>query len=243
MSRKFQGLTPLQILEECRGYYSCPRGPAGGRLGPLVGYTGEYNLPDGTKKHWVGEVYANFAKAEEHPDVLIHYANCMTKKHPDLVKNTDILCGAPIGGYAFSLILGLVTGRQVIKAEKKVIALATKESREKTELIFGRHDIVKRMQYTIVEDVCNNFSTTEKLIQLIESIKGGVVTNIICLLNRSMEVTNFFYSASSKRSIPIFSLVQLPIKEYHQDDPYVADDIERGNIVWKPKDQWDRLLL
>lgn len=29
--------------------------------------------------------------------------------------------------------------------------------------------------------------------------------------------------------------------EYQQEDPLVVEDIQKGNVVWKPKDEWPRL--
>jgi orotate phosphoribosyltransferase len=230
----------LETLRQCGGYYSCPKDGAGRRLGPLVGYAGKYPTSDG-EKQWVGDVYANFAKADEYPSVLFHYAFRMEEKLALVVKDIDIFCGAPIGGYDFSKMLGLIFDRRAIKAEKKVTALATANAREQSELVFARHGIEKDVQYAIVEDVCNNFSTTEKLIALIMA-QGGKVSAITCLLNRSLDVTDYYHSKVAGRDIPVISLVRLSIPEYRQDDPAVAEDIKSGNVAWKPKDEWSRLM-
>jgi len=111
----------LETLRICGGYYECPKDREGHRLGPLVGYAGKYPTPEGPKQ-WVGDVYANFAKADEYPGVLHNYATCMNDKLGPVTANIDVFCGAPIGGYNFSVILGLVYSRRVVKAEKKVTA-------------------------------------------------------------------------------------------------------------------------
>jgi orotate phosphoribosyltransferase len=232
---------PLKTLQNCGGYYECPKGEDGIRFGPIVGYTGTYEDADGTRKQWVGDVYANFAKAEEYPHVLEHFAVLLSAQLEPFLASIDAFCGAPLGGYAFAHMLGLVYARRVIKAEKKVTALATKHEREKNDLIFARHAVEKKERVAIVEDVCNNFSTTQKLISLIEQ-SGGSVPVIICLLNRSC-ITNLAYvSPEYTHTIPVISLVHLVIPEYQQDDPSVADDVTRGNVVWKPKDEWQRLM-
>ena len=47
----------METLRRCGGYYE-------GQVGDLlVAYAGDYAVPDGTRKHFVGRVYANFAKA------------------------------------------------------------------------------------------------------------------------------------------------------------------------------------
>ncbi|MFH1181110.1 MAG: hypothetical protein V1705_01720 [bacterium] len=196
------------------------------------------------EKQWVGDVYANFAKADEHPNVLYNYATCMNVRLlGSVIDNIDVFCGTPIGGYNFSVILGWTYNRRVVKAEKKVTALATEKTREQTELVFARHDIERGVRYAIVEDVCNNFSTTETLIALIMSL-GGSVTAIVCELNRSLDFEDYYYPSkvAGGRLIPVASLVRKPIPEYRQDDPAVIDDIRIGNVVWKPKIEWPRLM-
>ena len=230
----------LKTLHACGGYYACPKDGDGKRMGPLVGYAGTYVAQDGAKKQWVGDVYANFAKAEEYPFVLKKFAEQTPLE--ELLNHIDVFCGAPLGGYDFTKMLGLVYDRRAIKAEKKVIALATENSREESKLVFGRHEIKPGDDVAIVEDVCNNFSTTDKLISLIEK-SGGKVTVIVCLLNRSLTVDyDYLPAGRSSGVIPVCSLVRLPIPEFKQDDPAVEEDIKNGNVAWKPKDEWGRLM-
>ncbi|MCX6784931.1 MAG: hypothetical protein NTV81_03280 [Candidatus Komeilibacteria bacterium] len=94
-------------------------------------------------------------------------------------------------------------------------------------------------QVLIVEDVCNNFSTTEELIRLIEA-GGAAVVGIVCFLNRSGQSS--YRRPGSDVEIPVFALEARHIQEYRQDDPEVAADIANGNIAWKPKEEWDRLM-
>lgn len=239
----------LETLGNCGGFYSCPKSIiTGRRLGPLVGYAGKYEGPEGQQLQFVGDVYANFAKAESHPKVLKFFAGGISQRlsaEIDLAE-IDVFCGAPIGGYSLADALGAYNSIDSIKAEKKVMALATATSREKSKLVFARHSVESGLGYVIVEDVCNNFSTTEELIALIYA-GGGKVLAIVCFLNRSLNVSDFYYPESVAESgrrlkIPVVSLVRLPINEWRQDDPAVAQDIAKGNVVWKPKDEWDRLM-
>lgn len=230
--------SPLELLDLCGGYYSCPKDAKGKRLGPLVGYSGKYETAEGHKQ-WVGDIYANFAKAEEYPHILKHFADQMRDKLLFALGEVDVFCGAPIGGYAISLILGLSCDRRVIKAEKKAVAPATNKEREKTVLVFGRHEVQHGERAVIVEDVCNNFATTDQLIELIEKA-GGKVAAIACLLNRSLTI-NDWYISKRNSGIPVISLVRMPINEYKQSHPIVVKDIAAGNVVWDPKKEWDRL--
>ncbi|MFH0830801.1 MAG: hypothetical protein V1895_01955 [Parcubacteria group bacterium] len=87
-----------------------------------------------------------------------------------------------------------------------------------------------------MEDVCNNFSTTTDAVQLIEKA-GGRLVAVMCLLNRSREE----YFGYRTRDIPVLALEHKPMPQYRQDDPAVAEDIAAGNVVWKPKEEWQRL--
>jgi adenine/guanine phosphoribosyltransferase-like PRPP-binding protein len=222
---------PLDMLRLLGGYYKCPIDAQGKRLGPLVGYAGRY---DGAHQ-WVGEEYVNFAMAETYPIVLRHFAYKLSVQlRALLTAGNEVFCGAPLGGLAFAAILALINRRPYVFPEKKIIALATESSREQSKLVFARHGIFSGCRYFITDDVVNNFSTTQALIDLIKN-SGGEVAAIVCFLNRSLTVGDNF------NGIPVISLVSQPIAEFKQDDPLVAADIAGGNVVWKPKDEWDRL--
>lgn len=234
--------TPLEILARCGGYYECPIDGNGRRLGRLVGYAGRYEASDGLQKQYVGDVYANFAEAEQYPHVMERFAKMMQKQTLFLFDDVDVFVGAPIGGYSFSEALAKAYNRRVIKAEKKVIALATENSREQSKLVFNRHKVRPGELVVICEDVCNNMSTTAELIDLIERA-GGIVAYITCLLNRSLDVHDMYVAQRTGRKYRVLSLERKPIMEYRQDDPRVRDDVARGNVVWKPKDEWEKLCI
>lgn len=232
----------LETLRRCGGYYSCPKDNGGKRSGPLVGYAGTYSDTDFKAKQWVGDGYANFAMAEQYPPVLFHFAKKMEAGLGAVLDSIDVFCGAPLGGYDFATALGFTFDRRVIKAEKKVDILAPVGVIDRTFIAFGRHEPKKEDRVAIVEDVCNNFSTSDKLIELIKQFDARVVA-IVCFLNRSLMVDDTYYSPTdSHLALPVINLVRKPIKEYKQDDPEVAEDIVRGNVVWKPKNEWPRLM-
>jgi orotate phosphoribosyltransferase len=215
----------------------------GKRLGPLVGYAQKY---DGVRQ-WVGDVYANFSKAEIYPRVLMAFARDIGNI---LIANIglddfDVFCGAPIGGYSLSDALSMAVGTPVIKAEKRILKIGTGTSRDESKLVFNRHGVEPGDRVVIVEDVCNNFSTTNELISLITS-SGGKVVAIVCFLNRSLTVDGLYVPVigDGLPCYPVISLVRLPIQEYKQDDPVVAEDVAKGDVVWKPKkkEDWARLM-
>jgi orotate phosphoribosyltransferase len=222
----------LATLENCHGYYDCPKDATGKRLGPLVGYTARY---DGTNQ-WVGDTYANFAMAEEYPDILRHFANQIINKHSRAFESVDVLCAAPMGGILLATALALGSGKRLIYAEKKVLEVATSPgTRDRAVLVFGRHHPYAGESVGWIEDMANNLSTTGQAVELIAKT-GASMRHIFCFLNRSLEFDDSF------NGIPINALVRKKIGEYRQDDPFVADDIARGNVVLNPKPRWNELI-
>lgn len=230
----------LDLMRRHAAYYACPKGADGRRLGPLVGYAGR----DAAGRQYVGDIYVNFARAERHPALLARFADTLleTIAAQDLgarLAAATGFCGAPEGGKAFAYQLGLTTDKQYIYPEKVVTAAATAAGREETALAFSRHEPEPGSSWFIVEDVCNNFSTTAKLVALIEST-GASVAGILCFLNRSLAVDQT-YSPRPGLELPVVAVARVPFAQYGQDDPAVAADIAAGNVVWSPKREWGRL--
>ncbi len=223
----------ITLLGICQGHYLCPKDRLGKRQGPLVAYVER----DENGRNLVGEVFVHFAMAEQYPQLLHHFA---LKFFPKIIASLDfdVFCGATYGGLAFGLVLALVCGKKFVYPEKEIEPAPN--GGRKTTLIFRRHEIQPKEKVVIVEDVSNNFSTAKALIRLI-GIAGGQTTGIASFLNRSLSVDNEYVAQGGSR-VPVLSLVRQPIPEYRQDDPYVAEDIEKGNIIWDPKRDWDILL-
>lgn len=220
---------PLTTLKNCGGYYCSPKDQEGKYRGPLVAYAGTYE--DQGPKNKVGFEYFNFAKAEAKPKALAYFAKLLAEKIKESEIQPDVLLGAPMGGIFLAGALGQSLNCSNIFAEKKVIALANPEEKvkEQSAQVIDRHEIDLGNQVVIVEDVCNNFSTTEKLKALIES-KGGNLLAIVCAFNRS--------GKSEWNGIPVISALDIPTQQFRQDDPEVFDLATAGNIVWNPKDEW-----
>ena len=123
--------------------------------------------------------------------------------------------------------------------DRKVTAAASSGAREEAALIWGRHEIIPGDKVAIIEDLNNNFSTTAQLAQLITSA-GGEVVAIMSFYNRSVDVTGDSYNWNGTE-IPIITLKKKPIFQYKQDDPFVAEDVAKGNVIWKPKPDWQKL--
>lgn len=248
-------IDPLETLRRCNGYYKCPKSPDGRRLGPLVAYVGTYDGPDGKKLHFVGDTYANFAMAEPHSNVLVHFAGCLRQKLIDEIsfsRDNLVFCGAPIGGYDLARAMGFAFDAPVIKAEKKVILAGSASNKEESEIVFSRHNVEEGDEVILVEDVCNNFATAHSLLGNVILRKGRVIA-FLCFLNRSLTIDRVYKHPGKfirkdfqtvdvgELAVPVVSLVRMPIDEWRQDDPAVAEDVAKGNVVWNPKPEWDRL--
>ena len=217
----------------------------------MVGYAGKYPDNEGGERQYVGDVYVNFAKAEEHPTLLEDFA-CKLLDKMDIsdvpMSKIDVLCGAPMGGLAFNTILGLIAKKRTVYPEKKITALKTENSREQSVLAFDRHEVYAGEQVAIVEDVSNNFSTTNEMVSLIEK-SGATVAAILSFLNRSTikdrireAGEKYEYILEDGRALPVISLVRQAFGQFRQDEnEEIADMIASGRVVWKPKHEWHRL--
>jgi len=123
--------------------------------------------------------------------------------------------------------IGNILHKKTIFAEKKVVSL--NGQKEISELVINRHDLDTGDHVVIIEDVCNNFSTTEKLRKEIKR-HGGVLKAIICAVNRS--------GYSEWDGIPVISALYIPTQQFKQDDPDVAGLVAKNKIIWKPKQEW-----
>jgi orotate phosphoribosyltransferase len=216
----------LKVLELCGGLYICPK-TDGQRVGPLVAYRGTYGSG---KKRYVGDLYANCAKVEQWPIIAHELAvQLLTRLATKVTSDIDAFCGAPEGGKHLADKLALWESARYIYPEKKG-----------EELAWGRHEVQAGDRVVIVEDVANNFTTTEKLVQLIQKA-GGTPVAIATYLNRSPTVRDT-YTSPGGLALPICALVSEPYPEYEQDHPEVADDIANGNIIWDVKGSWPQLV-
>ncbi|MBU6389663.1 hypothetical protein KGQ71_04070 [Patescibacteria group bacterium] len=227
----------LATLKNCGGYYACPKDTAGKRLGPLVGYTGRYETADGEKKQFVGEVFYNHAVIETYPAVMDYFAADLAQKMRERYGAVDYVIGPAMGGIIIAQNLSRHLDCLFAYAEKKVVALATKTEREREVLVLKRHEVKPGTKVVLVEDICNNFSTTAQLIELVEGL-GTTVIGLAAITNASGK-TAYPYG---DRALPLVALVEKETIKYRQDDPAVAEDISRGNVVWKPKHEWGKLL-
>jgi len=219
-----------QILKDCDALYESPKDENGKYIGPLVAYAGL----DENGKNFVGFHYVNIAQAEQEYLPRIELSKMMAEKITQVVGKPDRLIAAPMGGIIFAASTSNFLETKVSFFEKKFIRLndTEKNIREEYELIYKRHNLEPGEKVIIFEDLCNNFSTTQKMIEMLREL-GAEVVAIACIFNRS--------DKEELMGIPVISVMHTPIPEYRQDDPVVKDMLEAGNIVLSAKKEWPRL--
>lgn len=96
----------------------------------------------------------------------------------------------------------------------------------------------------VVEDVFNNFQNTDHILSQIGAT-GAKVVLLAGALNRSPFVENCYTPKNgvfANQALPVIAAIREAYPEYKQDDPEVAADIAHGNIEWKVKDNWEKLM-
>lgn len=223
----------VDILKKSGGLYECPKDLLGKRIGPLVGLTGR----DEKGRQFVAEKYINFSRIGAND---LRKIALMLKKglgHHNL--NINIICPVPEGGKKLASIISSILFKFFLNVEKRLDKSKKEGEREDSSFVLGE-GLVSGDNVLIVEDVVNSFASVNKIAKLILE-RGGIVAGIVAFLNRSEHV-DCKYSISSTNSVPVISLWREIIPKYKQDDPYVSDDVKKGNVVWNPKKHWDKLV-
>lgn len=240
-TNKFYALSngggPLEMLKSCGGYYKSPYNKDGQLLGPLVGYAGTYSFLQDNQtvfKNFVGYEYFNFAKAESDPTIRSYFAWLIIKEIEAHGIIPDKVIGAPMGGIMLTADISHQLNIPGLFAEKKITALANPNQglKEISKMVIDRHDIEPGDLVILIEDVCNNFSTTASLQIAIEN-RGGKLVAIGCAINRSGQ-TEF-------NGLGVLSAAYVPAKQFTQEDEAVKELIQTGKIIWKPKLEWAKL--
>jgi orotidine-5'-phosphate decarboxylase/orotate phosphoribosyltransferase len=230
---------PMQTLINLKGFYQSPKDEFGNFKGPLVAYAGTYES-EKDLINYVGDIYFNLAVIEDYPQTLNYFAQIMAKKINDFEHDNNVkvscLVGVPTGGVKIAQEVGRILDIPGICLEKKVIALKTITEKEKFELHFRRNAsaISANDMVILFEDLCNNFSTTEKAVVAVQKT-GAVVLAIACVANRSKKFSDVWNNLS------VISAISVPSDQYRQDDPAVAHLILQGKLSTDPKKDWEDL--
>jgi len=233
----------IGVLHACGGFYGCQDGPDGAWQGPLVGYAKRIkDAATGREVQMVGKKYYNFAMVEGQPRASDWFAEklayAVSINAPSSIPTglPNLVVAAPMGGIVLgSLVASRLFEARYAFAEKEVLEVATEGRREKSRLKLARHEIPMYSQVLLVEDVCNNFSTTQELCELLEQEECQVV-GIACALNRSGH-------RDWSGGIPVFAVIDAPTEQWREDEDIIQAYLAQGGeIIRKPKAEWDKLM-
>jgi len=212
--------TPLQVLIHYRAIFLSPVSASGEILGPLVAYPETY-YKNGKKEHYVGGFYANIAAVEENSSARSYFADLLAKELLNNGLAPSVLIGAPMGGIIFSTTISDILGSRAAFFEKKGL-----------KIVLNRYTLNKGDKVVLVEDVCNNFKTTDKMIKIVTDLSAEVIA-ITCIFNRSQ--------FSNYQGIPVISAIHQEKPKYRQHNPKVKKLMDDYNIVWEPEKYWSFL--
>ena len=221
--------------------YVCPK-KDGKRIGPLVPYAGK----DGQGRNLVGDVYFNFAMIEPMPWIVDLFAkaimiNINVQQHE--LAGVDAVIGIPDGGRTLGQALANCMRRRFIYPLKVPRPKSKMATKEEFDLAFKRISIEKDMKVLVCDDVHNNFQNTDDVLDIVVNA-GAVVVGLASGLNRSPKWDSHYVpqkGALRGQEIPIVSAIRKKLDEFDQDDPAVAEDVQRGNIEPKVKENWNKL--
>lgn len=221
----------LRLLRERRGYYNAVIDPATGLpIGPLVAYSGKYDVEGVAKKQWVGYIYYNCAMLEQNPAVADFFAQGLASVIADAgFPEFDCIVGVPDGGLIISQNTARHLGVSYAGLQKKVVVAGTETTKEQTKLVLARHGIEPGMRVLLGEDLINNFSTTDKAIAVVEK-RGAQVVGLVAIVNRSWPPRRDF------KGLPVGVLLDRPTPQHKQED--VAAHIQAVGLLPDVKPAW-----
>ena len=234
-----EGESLVELALRCGALYVCPKVGLV-RKGPLVAYAGK----DVQGRNFVGDVYFNFRRIEQHLEVVSAFAHMAIYKISvsESFPAFDTICGIPNGGRSFGQELARRTETRFVYPDKTPKPTESGKKQEYTWDLKG-FEFEKGERIVIAEDAVHNFQNTDNTL---EQVPTGVnVVGIVCALNRSL-IHGTEYTPKTGRfagkPLPIIASIRERYPEYPQDDPYVAGDINAGNIVWEAKQNWSQLI-
>ena len=243
------GLLPGESLMElgkrCNAVYICPK-VGSERKGPLVAYAGK----DSKGRNFVGDIYFNFRRIEEHPYAVEAFAEaaCIKLRDQGLLGTFDTVCGIPHGGRTFGQELAHIANKRFVYADKKPKPTELGKKQEYTwDLSQFEFDQGERV--AVAEDVYNNFQNTDNTLAEIAATGASVVLLVGALNRSSLDLASPIYDAVYtpksgpfwNRALPVIASIREVYPEYEQDDPAVAADITAGKLELEVKKNWARL--
>lgn len=190
-------------------------------IGPIVGRQSTYANPlaGGEPLHHVSQNYYNGKVLLLYPMVIKHLAQAiLAQMEKQSVSRGAEYQGVGPGGEMLAHYLQLQTKKRL-----KVPGFINREN--------GHNRLV------LVQDILDPIP----LSKAIEETKlGGKRISLICgIINPGQCFDGHVHA--SQGPILLITLMKELLLKYQQDHPLVKEDVENGNIVWDPKNDWGKL--
>lgn len=230
----------MELSKRCNAVYICPK-VNGVRKGPMVAYAGK----DSQGLNLIGDIYFNFRRIEEHPQVVMAFAKEVHNRLNDLQLEHafDTICGVPNGGRTLGQALAFATGKRFVYPTKEPKPCDPGKKQEYTWDL-SQFEFEPGERVAIAEDIFNNFQNTSNTLEEIAKT-GAEVVLLAGGLNRS-PIFDIHYTPSvglfMGQSFPVVAAISEPYPEYEQSYPEVAEEVAAGNIVYDVKNSWGMLL-
>ena len=190
-------------------------------IGPLVGRQSTYSNPDIKREplHYVSENYYNGKVLLLYPTVIKHLAQAILEKmQPQSAIRQMTFRGLAPGGEMLAHFLEL----EMKKLPGLQGLIGSENGQDKVVLV---QDILDPMQL-------------KKAIEVTQKIKKEIF--FVCAIIEPDRCFDGFVHAS-QGPIVLITLIKELLVRYQQDHPLVKEDVDNGNIVWDPKNDWDLL--
>lgn len=227
----------VETFDECGAFYIRKEGTNM----PFVEVAKTYSV-DAEERHYVSNQYLNFREALKNLRVLEILAQRMVEKLAGL--STTKFFGAPTGGCGLAKRISEIRNQQQGGGlNTSINTWKTRFNEESDGIDYQSDQINDGDKIVLVEDVCNQFSTTKEILRLFKKQEKKVkIVTVICILNRSENIENILKITDYPDDIPVIYLERMPTVIYKQEDNCVAKAVTAGTkIIKNPKENWKEL--
>ncbi|HAO81387.1 MAG TPA: hypothetical protein DDW92_02750 [Candidatus Veblenbacteria bacterium] len=190
-------------------------------IGPAVGRQSTYTNPVNGEEplHYVSENYYNGKVLLLYPLVIKHLAQAiLTQMNKEYAIKEAEFQGLGPGGEMLAHILQL----QMDKLLSNNSSINSDNGRDKVVLV---QDILEPIPLGKAIEANRN--------------KGKLASLICTIVNPDTYFTDFIHAPQGP--IMLITLIKEVLVRYRQDHLLVKADVESGNIIWDPKNEWDKL--
>lgn len=209
------------FLEKLGALYRRPRRGLD-PIGPLVGRESTYKIEGnpGVSYNWVSENYYNGQVIKSYPLAIAFLAQLLLIE----IKKKYLPLKVEFWGVGQN---GELLAEELRKQSKVIIQT---ENSSDTEEEFNR--------VALVQDILEPLTLREGI--LLAKKENKNIAYVCSIINPDKGYDGYL-PINSQGPVSLVSLIKELLMKYKQDHPLVAEDVAEGNIVWDPKNEWDKL--